>query len=450
MTPEREQKVLSSLYDRLFDAVTYTPEGKQTAFNKNEIYFQMAKNMVLNPADFADMISPANPNGDMRAAAEFSAFVDRIPVANPQYADSQQKLSAVYRNVITQAVASSAPKPEQVKQYKEAYDFLNTVQEVKVVGGTKRKVVPSDIAVAYDDSQAEYITAVSGYRTAYNGYDLTKKEDQRQFNAVAPGLQLNITKAWNQWRRNGKEEVEEAQKILSSTINDALRTVIEDSRERVGDAYFMPAIGPYRPWLPSYASPSNWCTGARGMHIKFTSSYLNKSESETGHTYGMEFGAKWGLWHASGGVEGGHTEKTSHMDADNLTIEAELILVSIMRPWFNPLVLTMKDWSVTGYEKHGLSDGKLRGALPLIPTAFVVARNVTISADFSEEDKKTVSNMVNTKAEGGWGPFSISGKYGFSKSTSDFSSKFDGGSLRLDGYQVIGWINTITPPSPPQ
>jgi len=30
MTPEQEAQVLSSLYDRLFDAITYSPPGKPT------------------------------------------------------------------------------------------------------------------------------------------------------------------------------------------------------------------------------------------------------------------------------------------------------------------------------------------------------------------------------------------------------------------------------------
>ena len=60
MTPDQESKVLSSLYDRLYDAVTHSPDGKTAAFPRN-IYFQMAKNTVLNPDDFKDMLSPEHP-----------------------------------------------------------------------------------------------------------------------------------------------------------------------------------------------------------------------------------------------------------------------------------------------------------------------------------------------------------------------------------------------------
>ena len=43
------------------------------------------------------------------------------------------------------------------------------------MSGTKDKILPSDVALAYDEARAAYIAAVQGYRNAYNGYDLTKK-----------------------------------------------------------------------------------------------------------------------------------------------------------------------------------------------------------------------------------------------------------------------------------
>ncbi len=35
MTPEKEKQVLESLYDRLFDAVTYSPDGKVAPWHKD-------------------------------------------------------------------------------------------------------------------------------------------------------------------------------------------------------------------------------------------------------------------------------------------------------------------------------------------------------------------------------------------------------------------------------
>src|SRR5829696_3741007 len=106
MTPEQEQQVLESLYERLYDAVTYAPGGKDSAFPKN-VYFQMTKNAVLNPADFAAMMSPVNPNGDQRMTEFFSQMVDVVPKPGVLWSDSGKKVSGLAKDVFTQANTTS-------------------------------------------------------------------------------------------------------------------------------------------------------------------------------------------------------------------------------------------------------------------------------------------------------------------------------------------------------
>jgi hypothetical protein len=433
--------------------VTYAPDGKSAAFPKN-IYFQMTKNTVLNPTDFADMVSPENPNGDQTKAEAFSGMVDALPKPGALWSDSTKKLSGVL-GILAQANTDSKPSESQKKDYADAYNFLNTTTKTKdYKGNEKSKVDPSDIAIAYDNAQSAYVAAVSGFRTAYNGYDLTKKEDQRAWNAAAPALQNLLNQTWQAWVRSGKDEVEGARAAMASTINDAVRFAIDETRRMLGAEYQLPSATGQGTWFPSYALPTGWAQAdLRGSKLKFTSAYLNKTESTSAQTYGLEASGSYGLFRASVGVEGEYKTSNKHMDAQNLTLEAELIAVTIMRPWFNPLLFGMNSWWVTGYNKNGLSNGDAanpQGDVPLIPTGFVVAKNVKVTADFSEEDKKFVSNAISTKASGGWGPFSISGKYGYSSSKEEFQSKFDGGSLEFPGLQLIAWISTVTPASPPQ
>jgi hypothetical protein len=453
MDKDREKKLLASLYDRLLDAVTYSPEGKSAPWRKDEIYFQMGKNLVLDPKDFANMLNPSNPGGDMRSASAFSAMVDALPTTSPLWVDSGKKVSDVYATIANNANTKSQVSKEQKEIYEQAYRFLNTETETKdFKGNAKKKTEPSDVAIAYDEAQAAYITAVGGYRTAYDGYNLDLVKDQRAWNAVAPGLQLNIDQAWNKWNRAGKTEVEQAQNALMSSINNAISYVIAESQRLISNEHKLAPLAGEGAWLPSYALPTSWAAeSSKASKLTFTSSYLNKTESTFAQSYSAEASGSWGLWHASGGVSGGKEEKTSHMDAQNLTLDAELISVTIKRPWFNPLLFSMKEWFVLGYDRYGISNcnpADLKGVMPLVPTGFVVARNVKISADFSEEDKKFVSNSISTKASGGWGPFSVSGSYSQSSSKSEFQSKFDGGTLQLPGLQLIAWISAITPASP--
>ena len=97
MTPEAEKQVLESLYDRIFDAVTYVPGGGRAGgMDKQHTYFQMLQNAVLNPNDFTNPLSPLNPTkGDAKAAKAFSDMVDVVPVTGPSWADSGKKVSGV-------------------------------------------------------------------------------------------------------------------------------------------------------------------------------------------------------------------------------------------------------------------------------------------------------------------------------------------------------------------
>jgi hypothetical protein len=451
-----EQKVLASLYDRLFDAITYSPDGKSAPFNKGTSFMQMAKNVVLNPDDFANMMNPGNPGGEYTKAELFSALVDEIPSPEPLWSASGKKVSETYSLIVNGANTASTIDPAQQKIYDQAYAFLNTSTKIKdFTGNEVESTDPSQIAATYDNNFAAYITAVGGYRAAYNGYDLTKISDQRAWNAVQPGLQLAVDQAWNKFNSQGRAQVDQARAALSSTINDAIRNAIEQAQKLVNDAHKMAPNTPSgSPWLPSYALPTNWfAPSSQASKLHFASSYINSTASSQASSYASSASGNWGLWHASGGVSGSSESSSAHMDASDFSLDAELIFVQIKRPWYNPLLFTMKDWSIKGYSSSGISNGgvggSFQGAFPLVPTGFVLARNVKISANFSEQDKSFVAKSISTRASGGWGPFSVSGSYSSSSSKSTFEAKFNGGTLELPGLQLVAWVNAITPASPP-
>jgi len=455
MTPEQEQQVLEALYDRLYDAVTYAPGGKDSAFPKN-VYFQMAKNTVLNPADFADMMSPVNPMGDQTSSEYFSRMVDALPAPGALWGDSKQKLTQFVTGTLAQAITTLKPDPEQQATYDAAYNFLNTTTETtNFKKEVTKKTDPSDIAIAYKKAQAAYVAAVSGYRTSYNGYNLKDKADQRAWNASAPVLQNLVDSTWDDWERSGKAEVEEAQEALASTINNAVSYAISEQRRVTGGNYTLPANTPGGyPWFPSYAMPTNWADDdVTGPKLELSSSNLTQTESSASHTYGLAASGSYLGFHATVGVDGEHKEQSSHMKADSLKLSAELIAVNIVRPWFNSLLLGMTGWKVLGQARGSFSNGdplKPAGLVPLIPVGFVVARNVSITANFAEDDKKFISDAVNTSVEGGWGPFTLKAKYGFSKSDSTATATLDGGTLTFPGLQLIAWISTVPPLSPPE
>ena len=110
-----------------------------------------------------------------------------------------------------------------------------------------------------------------------------------------------------------------------------------------------------------------------------------------------------------------------------------------------------------GIPQNGISNGQLKGnenaMLPLIPTAFIVAKDVTIKANFTDQDTKRFSSEKTDESSWGWGwgPFSGGGTYFKNKEKGDtFKSTFSNGVLKLPGLQVVAWVSSITPPSPPK
>jgi len=101
MTPEQEKKVLETLYDRLYDALTYSPGGDKTGdFDKATTFLQMTKNVVLNPADFRNAASSINPKGDLRSTYALSALVDVVPTVSAEWAASTKTVSGRYKNIV--------------------------------------------------------------------------------------------------------------------------------------------------------------------------------------------------------------------------------------------------------------------------------------------------------------------------------------------------------------
>jgi hypothetical protein len=454
---DQEAKLLESLYDRLFDAITYTPAGKTSANAKETSYFQMCKNMVLNPADYADMMNPGNPGGDYTTAQLFSAFVDAIPTNGTLWVDSGSKVSDFVVDIMANANATTDPDPNQVAKYDQAFGFLNESKEVKAWDDTVTiQNQPSSIVINYNNNEAAYIGAVGGYRTAYNGYDLTDKDDQRAWAAVEPGLNVVVNQTWNKWGMEGKAQVEEARAVLASTINDAVRHIIEQVKANVAPGKFLPPAegSTGAAWLPSYALPSNWATPAsEASNLHFQSTYLNKTSSAESMSYSASASGSWGLWHASGGVSGSSEERHAHMDANDLTVDAELIYVQIKRPWLNMLLFEMNKWSVSGQAAGYIANAvvsELKGQMPILPTGFVVGRNVKITANFSESDESFMKETIETKASGGWGPFSVSGSYSHSKEETEYTATTGGGSVTLPGLQVLAFVSAVVPYSPPE
>ncbi len=320
-------------------------------------------------------------------------------------------------------------------------------------------VKPKLIFKDYLSNRRIYVKALSDYAAARGRLNLDFTKDQEQWQIQEPVLADAVDAAYETWRAEGAAQVEQALAIMESSINDIVANVIADSKKTMLDNKMASNVGK-APWYMSYATPSNWYGKDKPedeepsfSDIELKSNYLAKSEDTNYTKYSAEGSAKMGLWSVSTEVSGESKESHKHMVADDFTLTAQIAVVQINRPWLNDLIFKMSGWSLDKQGAGHISNGVLKdnetNLLPLIPTAFIVARNITIEANFTTEDKKVVEDSFAANASVSWGPIAVSGKYAHGSSSDRFESTFNGGVLTVPGIQIIGYVNEIIPFSAP-
>ena len=447
-------KVLHKLYDNLFDAITYSPSPtQQPAFDIKNSMIQFASMQAVRPEDFAGAFSPLNPAGDLRKAEAFSRLVDAIPESQILWVDSGKRVSQQYSMIVNGASSNAQVDPQKQATYDKAFNYLNKTTTIEDFEGNKTtQTVPSAIYATYQTNMQTYLAALTSYRLSYNNYDLNVTAQQREWVAKEPLLKAQVNAAWNNLQQSGAPQVQQALAALVSTINSAVRNAIEQARRTMDGASLASMAGAAAdPWYLAYATPSNWSelsAGANMTELTVDTSNLQSTASSNFNSWEVGGKGSYGLWtvSASGGGSSGST--TSSSTSETFKMKAKVGVVRIYRPWYNPALFGMKNWQIDDLAPPGVSDGKGKGALPLLPTALIVARDFELSGTFSTEDKSHMESAINGKASVGWGPFQVSGGYSHSESKDSLKSTFDGSTLKVPGIQIIGYVNAIVPPAP--
>jgi len=127
---------------------------------------------------------------------------------------------------------------------------------------------------------------------------------------------------------------------------------------------------------------------------------------------------------------------TKHVSTttNGFSVSFKVCRVNIDRPWFKLTLLNTKNWYMFGTSQDEYSTGSADvnpGMFPFLPVSFIVIHDLKIKANWSQEDKTTVSQSV------AFGPFDIS------------NGSFNQDTIEVKGLQIIGWISRLTPALPP-
>jgi hypothetical protein len=472
MTPEQEKQLLQALYDRLFDAITYVPQGGGVnPFDKKETFIHFTKNEALQPSAFADAWNPTNPNADLGASELFAKMVDKVSPMSLEWAPKDQSLAEAYKSIVEGMNEAKSARPSQaaIDAYDKAKAYLqksevNPFTKAIVTGGVSDEYQAylknlQALTEAYTDYSSRYNTFVDDVVDAEAANDANaKKRAQREWNTDEKSLRREISNAQANLTAGNSKWVQMALDTMNTTINDAFARARDSAVAQVADDQFNAGTAGAR-WLLTYANPTNWYDpNATDNFSELTISSKNKVDDNSTTTHGYTFGADYngGIWSAGAKSEGEFKNTQHHMKADEISIKCKIAKVSIVRPWFDETLFRSDNWftNLKGEDETlYISNGKLDSTnadnvLPMYPIAFIVARDIEITANFTKEDQEIISQSASASARASYGPFSISGGYKYGNETDHFESNVSDGKLKVPGMQVIGWVSRALPPSP--
>lgn len=467
MNQEQEKQLLEAIYDRLFDAITYQPSGGKNPFTASETFIHFSKNAALDVNSFANPITPSNPSGDLKTSEEFSRMVDQVSPMSLEWENSSDPLSKQYEDIVKGANADTEPDEQAKEMYNKAYNYLHpeVTEKNPLSGETVTQRIDSADFVNYEANRDEYTDAIVAYRAGYNLYldELESKDPaesskaDRNWQAKEPLLAKDIKSSLRKLAAGNAKYVEQALDVLETTVNDGIRQALVSAKGAVKEENkFSSSLGFSDGWLFSYPSPANWTEeeNLNFTELKISGGNTKIRSNSTEHSFSVDTNLNFGLWNVKSSAEGSFENSNSSTDIDSVEITAKIAKVNIKRPWFSESIFKLGSWSTNLAANSGdISNGKIDSSnkahlLPMYPVAFIVAKDITIKADFSHEDEEHIKQSAKTAASVGYGPFSIGGSYGYGKTDDKFNSDYQNGEIRVPGMQIIGWVSRLIPFSP--
>ena len=389
-------------------------------------------------------------------AAEFATLVDYVPQVHGVYAQTGERLSAVYSNVLQFSQVASGELTEAEKAKVEKFrNLLRTTRETKDIITDEPKTVTTDgpVLQAYNEKYAAYLDALFEYNAkrlaAVNSESALAVQDWA-INGSAYRQKVKV--AADAWASGGyRNEVDQMNAYIDQVTQrdlTLLKRELEDQFERSkltaassGEEFY------YTSFIPSgFAQASAGWTG-----IEFyESSYSSYEHSE--HTaWSARGSAGFGLFGASVSAGGSSSSRELQIDTSNFAASFEIAQVILSRPWFSPEFLRNTAWKFKdGQGMAPLSDGGRppSGRLPAYATAAIFVRNVKMNFKELHHADSELTESISAGGGASYGPFSLSGSYEHGESTRTVDSKITGEGLMIGGLQLIGFRCRVLEKSP--
>lgn len=180
------------------------------------------------------------------------------------------------------------------------------------------------------------------------------------------------------------------------------------------------------------------------------SDYSTFSESASASYFGFSGGQYY---------DHNHSSLDIHMDQTRLEVSFCYQRVDIYRRWLNGDIISGTKWYLPDEDANFFSTGKKETAnankrWPWTPNSFIVAKDIKVCNQFSSSDQNKIHDSTAAGAEFSLnvGFFSAKSKVDATNGHDGFTTKakFDGSCFTNFGTQIIAWMGSVNPSSPPQ
>ncbi len=412
-------------------------------------------------------------------------------------------ISSSYEAVITKAQGVPAPPlPADIqKQIDDAMHILYVFDDAgNQKGKTKDFKNYENLKQAYADAETAFANAQASA--------MTNAALGQVWPVASKSYKAAVDNAYDDWRSSNAEKIENALETVKS-IGGSIGNHFLAQARAMFDAWGLGLAGavavniPYTEVMPSTwwdpnddekgfttitASNTQYQSHSQAQSAQAASSwYKGHSSSTGGSAGGMVFGITFGgstshtdTNQQSGADASGSQSSSFSSSMSNVTIKVSFGLCNIYRPWLLRELFVIDGWYLPGEKDKIVSDGTIAGQkgdddshlLPMIPTQFLVLKNVSITADGWGSAGDQMSNYVrHSDQESQSSSSSVSGGVGFlcfggtashgnadwsggqeatgsGAQSWDFSGNANHGTLTINGAQIVGYVGEILPASP--
>jgi hypothetical protein len=204
-------------------------------------------------------------------------------------------------------------------------------------------------------------------------------------------------------------------------------------------------------WRPVYATPEDWFDFSIPGRFQDIEIDLGSPDSAGaafatigGNTLGPQL--NWVI------AQSGSRPTAMRLDPKtNLKkLRFKALAVSLTRPWFDFSILKVNGIYLQGQDIGLYSSGQLDGndgVLPLLPSNFLLAKDIEIEADWAPTDLQVVAHAQQNDARIALGQFALSSGES-SAAGSPYTANFANGVVSSSAVQLVSWISTLVPLCP--